>query len=302
MTKQAKILLIIISAVLVLALAGGTVALLLPESNKTDEQTVSTMGYGTTGDPKDLSPREKMVGYVSVADCGADGNDKNDDTDAFEKALAKNIGVFVPAGTYYLNRPIAFNDQNLMGDGAGDTVIISTVSDSRQPILYLGGSSYVSEVTLSYDKSLITGKEKRDERVAVSCGAAVGFGPGGGISDVVFKNVGTAVRSDNTSGFGSNNCRFEAITVKNVSYCGFDFTVSAGYGNIFTRIDVSDSTATAALCFDGEGGTDLTEQITLTNCNFQYGIGYTELSGVIIDEPTANNTKFAKQSVFCTNR
>lgn len=302
MSKQVKILFIAVCAVLVLSVAGGIVGLVLPDNAKTKEETVSTMGYGQTGDAKDLTNREKMVGYASVADYGADGTDKKDDTDAFEKAIAKNIGVFVPSGTYYINRPIAFNSQNLMGEGAADTVIVATIVDKDKPMVYLGGSSMVSMLTLSYDKALITGDEKRNERVAVSCGAAIGFGAGGGISDVDFANVGTAVRSDNSQGFGSNSCQFERINVKNVTHCGFDFTVLAGYGNIFSRINVSDSKAQSAFNFDGIGGTDVTENITLTDCEFEYGMGYTELSGVVIDQPTAINTKFKKQALVCTDK
>lgn len=302
MDKKTRNLMIFAVCVLIISLTCGIIGLLIPKTSKDSDGSVSTMGYGKVDEAEDLSQREKMTGFVSVCDYGADGLDTKDDTDAFEKAISKNIAVFVPAGTYYLSRPLAFNDQNFYGEGESVTFIVSTLSDAEKPIMYIGGSTTVSALNISYDSSLITGEEKRNERVAISCGAAVGYGPGGGVRDVAFENVGTAIRSDNTDGFGSNNCVFERINVKNVSFCGFDFTVSAGYGNIFSRIMIESSKATAGLMFDGVGGTDTIEQISFTNCKFEYGVGYTELSGVIIDEPIISNTEISKMIVLCTDK
>lgn len=302
MNKKSKILFAVLAGLLIISIIGGVVGIVLTKMDISADKTVSTMGYGSTGEPKELTDREKMVGFVSVSDYGANGRDKVDDTDAFEKAISKNIAVYVPSGTYYISRPLAFNDQNFYGDGGNKSVIISTLSDVKLPIVYVGGSTVVSDLTLSFEASAITGEEKRDERVAVSCGAAVGFGAGGVVRDVVFENVGTAVRSDNSKGFGSNSCIFERIEIKNVSYSGFDFTVKAGYGNIFSRINITNSKAKSAFNFDGEGGTDTLEQITLTDCEMECGIGYTELSGVIIDEPTLKNTKFSKSTLLCTDK
>ena len=65
---------------------------------------------------------------------------------------------------------------------------------------------------------------------------------------------------------------------------------------------IESSKATAGLMFDGVGGTDTIEQISFTNCKFEYGVGYTELSGVIIDEPIISNTEISKMIVLCTDK
>ncbi|MCS6775977.1 MAG: glycosyl hydrolase family 28-related protein [Chloroherpetonaceae bacterium] len=60
---------------------------------------------------------------IDVRDCGARGDGKADDTEAFETAVrqgrARRVPVFVPRGTYRLRRPIVLEDQALTGPDAG---------------------------------------------------------------------------------------------------------------------------------------------------------------------------------------
>lgn len=297
MNKGMKISVIAIAVVLVLAVAAGVLSLVLPKNETAhSEKDISTMGYGSVAEPKDLSEHEKMSGYASVADYGADPTDRKDDTDAFEKAIAKNIAVYVPAGVYYISRPLAFNNQNLFGDGEAATHIVGTVSDKNAPIIYVGGSSTVSMLSFSYDTGLVSGKEAKNERVAISCGASVGFGPGGGLEHISVSNAGTAVRSDNSDGFGCNNCCFEGVSLDKITFCGFDFTVNAGYGSVFRQIEMIDSTAKSVMTFKGSGGTDQVLQLSVRNCNLDYAIGYEQLSGVIFEEPVIEKCKLAQQS------
>lgn len=292
MKRNKKITLIIAIIIFFISIAFGIYLLISANTQKATSKKVSTMGYGQLGDPKELSEREKIVGCVSITDYGANGNDDLDDTDAFEKAIAKNMPVYIPSGTYYVNRPLAINNQNIYGDGENSS-IIGKIADKKLPILYVGGSSNISKLTFAYDEKLITGKENQAERVAVSCGALIGFGPAGGIQDVCFKNVGTAVYSDNTDKFGSNNCYFENIIIDSVTYRGFDFIVNSGYGNVFKQIEINNSNAQSAFNFDGAGGCDILENIKINKCVMDYAIGYSTLSGLSFDEPLVTDSKFS---------
>ena len=258
---------------------------------------VDTLGYGEVAEPNNLTNSEKIAGYVNVLDYGAKADDDIDDTEAFEKAIKKNIAVYVPAGKYIVSRPLPFNDQNFFGDGAKATIITSVMIDATKPIVYLGGSSTLSDMTLEYASELITGQEVSGERIAVRCGAAVGFGPGGGIRDAVLQNIGTAVLSDATDGYGTSNCSFERIEVMQFTNSAFDFTCASGYGNIFKQITIKDAKANAAFVFAGVGGTDLIESAAIKNCELSYAVGYTELAGVTVSNISYSDCNFTKEKI-----
>ncbi len=297
MKKSLKIVLIIASIVLSVSVVTGVLAIILM-GNGGNNGEVNTMGYGEVADPTDLTDGEKIAGYANVLDYGAKPGDNDDDTAAFEAAIKKNIAVYVPAGKYIVSRPLPFNDQNFFGDGANATLIISVMTDATKPMFYLGGSSTLYDMTVGYSDELITGSEKRGERVAVSCGAAIGFGPGGGIKDAAFKNVGTAVYSDSTDGYGTSNCTFARISIEGFTNCGFDFICKAGYGNVFKQITALNSKGEGAFTFSGVGGSDMLENITVKNCKLQYAVGYTELAGVMTDTPVCSQSDFAKSVVY----
>lgn len=297
MSKLYKLILIIASGLLAVSIITGVLAIVLlnKDSGKT---TVYTLGYGQVADPADLTNAEKIAGYASVLDYGAKPDDNTDDTDAFEAAIKKNIAVYVPAGKYIVSRPLPFNDQNFFGDGVAATVIVSIMTDKTKPIVYLGGSSTLSDMQLEYSEELIDGTEEKAERIAAYCGAAVGFGPGGGIRDATFRNVGTAVYSDAADGYGTSNCNFERINLEDFTYCGFDFNCDAGYGSLFSQITASNSNAVGVFKFEGSGGTDLLQNITVKNCTLEYAVGYTELAGITVDTPVCSGSKFSQDTVY----
>lgn len=297
MKKSVKLILIFAAIFLVVSVVTGILAIVFSDSGDTTN-TVSNLGYGELKEPSDLSNEEKIAGYTSVLNYGAKPDDNTDDTDAFEAAIKKNIAVYVPAGKYIVSRPLPFNDQNFFGDGENATVIVSRLSDKTKPIVYLGGSSALYDMSLEYSAELLSGKEQKGERVAVMCGAAVGFGPGGAVRDVTFKNVGTAVYSDASDGFGAQSSAFERIGIDNFTYCGFDFNCDAGYGNYFSQITAKNSGGVGVFTFTGSGGTDILENITVNNCNLQYAIGSTELAGATVGSYVVTDSKFSKEEVF----
>ena len=297
MKRSLKIVLIIASVALVVSVATSVIAIVFM-GNGSNNGTVDTLGYGELAEPSDLTDGEKIAGYANVLDYGAKPGDNGDDTAAFEAAIKKNIAVYVPAGKYIVSRPLPFNDQNFFGDGVNATQIVSVMTDATKPMFYLGGSSTLSDMTVGYSDKLITGSEKRGERVAVSCGAAIGFGPGGGIKDAAFKNVGTAVYSDSTDGYGTSNCAFARISVEGFTNCGFDFICKAGYGNVFKQITAIASKGEGVFTFSGVGGSDMLENITVKDCKLQYAVGYTELAGVMLDTPVCSQSDFSKSVVY----
>lgn len=297
MNKLYKLILIVASVFLVVSVITGVLAIVLL-NNDSGKNTVDTLGYGQVADPSDLTNAEKIAGYANVLDYGAKPDDNTDDTDAFEAAIKKNIAVYVPAGKYIVSRPLPFNDQNFFGDGEAATVIVSNMTDKTKPIVYLGGSSTLSDMQIEYSEELINGTEENAERVAVYCGAAVGFGPVGGIHDVLFRNVGTAVYSDASDGYGTSNCNFERIKLDGFTYCGFDFNCAAGFGSIFSQITAVDSTGEGVFKFMGSGGTDLLQNITVNNCTLEYAVGYTELSGITVENPICSGSKFSQDTVY----
>lgn len=297
MKKSTKLILIIAVILLVVSILGCILSVTLLKGGNSDK-TVSTLGYGELADPKELSNEEKFAGYASVLDYGAKPDDNVDDTSAFEAAIKKNIAVYAPAGKYNVSRPLPFNDQNFFGDGENATVIVSNMTDKTKPIIYIGGSSNIYDMSIEYTAEVVDGKEKKGERVAVMCGAAVGMGPGGGIKDVTFRNVGTAVYSDALDGYGSQNSAFERIKIENFAFSGFDFNCKAGYGNYFSQIIAKNSKGAGVFTFTGSGGTDVLENITVENCKLEYAIGYTELAGVTVSNPIYLESEFSKSELF----
>lgn len=97
---------------------------------------------------------------VSVCDLGAVGDGEQDDTAAFEKALAlgRETGqaVQVPRGTYKITRPLELEDQLLIGQTAGGwpadsapmpTLLIKQVAG---PALTLGNFASVHGLAITY--------------------------------------------------------------------------------------------------------------------------------------------------------
>lgn len=295
MKRHLKIILIIASVLLAVSLVTGILAVTLFGDEK---GPVDTLGYGQVGDPADLTSGEKIAGYANVLDYGATPDDNTDDTAAFEAAIKKNIGVYVPAGVYKVSRPLPFNNQNFFGDGSKATQIISTMTDKTKPILYLGGSSTLYDMTLGYDSALVDGSEQQGQRVAVMCGAAIAFGPGGGIKDVTISHVGTAVRSDASDGFGTTNCGFNRISIENSTYCGFDFNCDAGLGSIFNQITATGCKGQGIFTFTGSGGTDSLKGVTIEGCKLKYAVGYTELAGVTAEEPACIDCELSDDALY----
>lgn len=82
----------------------------------------------------EVLPREDGMYYVT--DFGADGTDTADDAQAFVKALAKAkdaaapVTVYIPAGTYYIDRSLpVYSNTNLIADG-GATMIATFAEGS----------------------------------------------------------------------------------------------------------------------------------------------------------------------------
>ena len=81
---------------------------------------VTTYTQGSTGsDTRTVTAR--LQDYVSVKDFGAVGDGSTDDLNAFNEAIAANVGaIYVPKGTYKISGTLTCADKNLKLVGAGE--------------------------------------------------------------------------------------------------------------------------------------------------------------------------------------
>ena len=73
----------------------------------------------------DIENVDVSLNYADVKKYGAIGDGVTDDTQAFVNAIASNMMVYIPSGTYYLPNGITLtgNGVSIMGAGRGDTII-----------------------------------------------------------------------------------------------------------------------------------------------------------------------------------
>lgn len=281
LNRRQKQLLVIIGVVaaLLLAVAVGLLAILLRKPGSTGPAggasgQVATMGLGEAlGSKLQGEQAQKLNGYANVADFGAVPGDGKDDTAAFEAAAKTGYSLFVPAGEYRLERPIALNGQGLTGCGAQATRIVSAARDAAAPIFYLGGCVTVSDLAIGYDPALLTGSEKEGERVALQAGAAVPLRYGSTVRSVCFENVGTAILVDPAKNGGGNGAVFEQIMVRNFTFRGIDLRTDGSGCNALRSISVRDS-GDGADCavYLGGGQADVLDQLIARNCRLKNGV------------------------------
>lgn len=88
----------------------------------------------------------KLRDVVSVKDFGAVGNGVADDTAAIQAALSSgNTSIFVPAGTYLVNKVTGANVY-LFGSGT-----LKKKASTKGEMIYLTGTNVVEGITLDYD-------------------------------------------------------------------------------------------------------------------------------------------------------
>ena len=160
-------------------------------------------------------------GYVNVVAFGAVGTDKNDDSAAFEAALATGKNIYVPKGKFYISKTIVLSDRILRGASPNQANIIGAMEDKNSPIVLLEGCSSIYDVVVTYPTKEECVGAKQGEKVAIQAGSAKKpLEPGSVVKSVYLLNNGTSVYSPADA--GCNGVMFENVEIKHFTYRGFD--------------------------------------------------------------------------------
>jgi hypothetical protein len=102
--------------------AGDTIRLTVPQGRNADWTVIDLVDFQQVAPPVQSAPNS-----VSVRDFKADPRGHVDSSDAFDAAIAAakaaHKAVFIPAGTYQVNRHIVVDDVTIQGAGSWYTII-----------------------------------------------------------------------------------------------------------------------------------------------------------------------------------
>lgn len=274
----------ITAGALIAVLAVALVLLLRPAAGPGGDPVQRPgMGLGEVlGTKLGGDPAQALNGWASVTDFGAVPDDGGDDTAAFEAAAKSGYSVFIPAGEYHLERPIALNGQGLRGCGARITRVISRCTDPAQPIFRVGGTATVRDLSMGYDPALITGSEGEGERIALQMGAKIPAAAGSRVANLGFTHVGTAVRIGG-DGPSCDNTAFEELRIEAFSFRGVEI-IGENSGNVFRGVWLENSGADAdcAVWVDGEDSAVVLDRVIAVGCTLKNGISASAESGAFI--------------------
>lgn len=258
MNKKIRILAIIniIQVVLLIAAIVGAV-IIMPDIMLFDNSD-SLPAVVIQGSDSDV-----YNGYADVTAYGAIPDDGKDDTPAFLAAAKTGAGVYVPLGTFDINKTLNLKGQHLKGAGIDRTVI--RYSDSGT-IVNMSGAVIIDDITLTFKD--ISGNEKSGECVAL---LDKGVTNGAIIRSVKLSNVGTGLyapevaKNDNVLEVealvidkfshraidikAANSALFRALYVKEASG-DVDTAISIGGNFTFDTVCFTTTQAQYMLCFD----------------------------------------------------
>lgn len=156
-------------------------------------------GESDTGDAK----AEKKEQNHNVADYGAKGDGKTDDTSAFKKAIKAAEGdglpVYVPGGTYMITDTLTLNEVTLYGYDTGawtaDSCDLPTLihGDMEAPLVDVRSGS-ISGLNLSCKDSTKTNLDLQPTVLIT--------GTGGRVSDLTIRNPYIGIMTDDKSNAG----------------------------------------------------------------------------------------------------
>ena len=208
-------------------MAAGVLASLTACETKRAPSSLPEMSGGEEGG--------KAEGYVDVEELGAYGNDSGDDWEIVNEALRQGKSLYFGAGTYRFSKPLELDGQNIAGVSFGKTVLMYTGSD-RQPLIRAQGVCGIRDMTLSFDKAVMTGQEKEGENVAIWLGGQKGLEPGSYVRNICLNQCGTAVYAPGNLENAASGVSFDTLEVQSFSYRGFDLRSPGRAGNTYTNI------------------------------------------------------------------
>ena len=174
---------------------------------------------------------------INICEWGAIPDSGTDCTDIFESALQTGRSVLVPAGTYIVSRPLSLMNQNLVGEGILSTRIISRCPDPWQPVIRAVRSCRISDIGFGFDEGILTGQEKRGERVGLLTGNdGMPLQRGSALRNVRIEETGTAIYSTGPDSCESFSVTYDALEICDFIYRGFDFCANNRTGNVYSNI------------------------------------------------------------------
>lgn len=236
--------LVLNDSVTVLALSEFSVAQVLASE-------VQFTGSGTGAVSR--SVQAKLRDIVSVKDFGAAGNGQDNDTQAFINALASGATVHVPPGIYKITQTISFWNRNIVGLGDAEACVIEAhIPSATAPLLRAGRSAVISNLTLRYEASFITGSETTGQRVLIETyGGQFNFSlqRRSTIKNCLLGRCGTAVYSPASPNAPAFSVTFDTLEVNSFSFRGFDFSATTRTGNVYSNIYLKSGYSNVDCCF-----------------------------------------------------
>lgn len=175
--------------------------------------------------------------YINILDYGAKGDDTKDDYNAFAKAALANKSIYVPAGTYYVSKPIQLFNCNLIGAGVFQTFIYSTDTSLNTCVVEAGRTCVIENVTIGFKKGIVNGNELQGERVGLKTGSnGYSLQRGSAIRNCRFTDCGTAIYGDNEENQASFSVTYDTLEIIDFSFRGIDFESNIRTGNVYNNI------------------------------------------------------------------
>lgn len=173
---------------------------------------------------------------LNIKQVGAKGDGVQDDTAFINRALYAASSIYVPSGTYLVTDTISFENKNIYGDNHTHCMIKGEITDSKKPILAVGGESTIENISAGYDKSIVTTSLTDKVVVRLYGGYRDLVFQKGTIRNCQFVNCGTAITDGGKSVFSAT---FDTIVIKNIGRYGVYMTSTARTGNIYSNIYIS---------------------------------------------------------------
>lgn len=217
----------------------------------------------------------QVLGMKSVWDYGARSEKGFDNADAFEAALEAGATVYVPEGEYEISRGLKLINQRLVGEGSMRTRIICTDPSESAAVIRAGRSSVIEHLSIGFLPELITGKEKRGERVGLLTGipGRSMLQRGSSVRCVRIDTVGTGIYSAREDESESFSVTYDTLEIANFTFRGVDFCALNRTGNVFSNLYIySHYEADTLFCLETEESEVAIHQLNIEHTRCRYGV------------------------------
>ena len=228
--------------------------------------TFTQAGTGAT----QRTVESKLQDVVSVKDFGAVGDGVADDTAAFTVALSSENVVHVPVGVYRITSSLSFQNTDIVGEGWG-AIIEGDIVSAADPLIKAGRSVSISNISLRYKASRISGSETQGQRVLIATyGGANNYSlqRGSEIRNIFFGLCGTGIYSP--TNYPAFSVTLDTLEIDGFTFRGIDFNAPNRTGNVYRNIYIKSTSATpnAGFYLDGEESECVIDQLNVEHTQF----------------------------------